>query len=109
MPYSRTTEKRFMPEVDRFTRFGNYLIDTIGIIILLVIHAFVLDEWLQVIPEEGSPFLAIYFFFLYFIYHFLFEYFFSRTPGKFITNTKVVDGDGNRPSVKRLLIRKYIL
>ena len=67
-----------MPEVDRFTRFGNYLIDTIGIIILLVIHAFVLDEWLQVIPEEGSPFLAIYFFFLYFIYHFLFEYFFPE-------------------------------
>ena len=28
---------------------------------------YVLDEWLHVIPEDGSPFLAIYFFFLYFI------------------------------------------
>jgi uncharacterized RDD family membrane protein YckC len=105
LPFFGTTERKFMPEVDRFTRFGNYVIDTIGIIILLVIHALVLDEWLHVIPEKGSPFLAIYFLFLYFMYHFLFEHFFNRTPGKFITNTKVVDEDGNRPSVKRLLIR----
>ena len=94
-----------MLEVDRFTRFGNYIIDTIGVMIIIAIHAFVLDGWLHVIPKDGSPFLVIYFFFLYFIYHFLFEYFFSRTPGKFITNTKVVDEDGNKPSIKILLIR----
>lgn len=94
-----------MPEVDKFTRFGNYIIDTIGVMIIIAIHAFVLDGWLHVTPQNGSPFLAIYFFFLYFIYHFLFEYFFSRTPGKFITNTKVVDEDGNKPSTKILLIR----
>ncbi len=61
-----------MREVDRFTRFGNYILDTIGIIILLVIQAFILDEWLQIIPEDGSPFLAIYFFFyIFFIISFL--------------------------------------
>ena len=98
-------KSNIMPEVDRFTRFGNYIIDTIGVMIIIAIHAFVLDGWLHVIPEDGSPFLAIYFFFLYFLYHFLFEYFFSRTPGKFITNTKVVDEDGNKPSIKILLIR----
>ena len=60
-------KSNIMPEVDRFTRFGNYIIDTIGVMIIIAIHAFVLDGWLHVIPEDGSPFLAIYFFFLYFL------------------------------------------
>jgi uncharacterized RDD family membrane protein YckC len=94
-----------MHEADKFTRFGNYIIDTLGVAIVFATHAFVLDGWLHIIPEDGSPLLSLYAFFLYFIYHFLFEYFFGQTPGKFITNTKVVNEDGNKPTVKALLIR----
>ncbi len=94
-----------MKIADKGTRFGNYIIDKIGFIALIILHAFVLDSWLHVIPEDGSPFLGIYFFVLYVGYHFLFEYFFSRTPGKFFTGTKVTDFNGKKPTARALLIR----
>nr|WP_321229925.1 RDD family protein [uncultured Psychroserpens sp.] len=40
-----------------------------------------------------------------FIYYFIFELLYSRTPGKFQTQTKVVDKNGNKPSVFQLFIR----
>jgi uncharacterized RDD family membrane protein YckC len=90
---------------DKGTRFGNYILDTIGFFIIIMLHAFILDGLLHVIPEDGSPLLGIYYFVLYFGYHFLFEYFFGRTPGKFITNTRVTDFDGQKPTAKELFIR----
>jgi uncharacterized RDD family membrane protein YckC len=90
---------------DKGIRFANHLIDNIGIALLLMLHAFVLDGMLHLVPENGSPFLGLYFLLLYFGYHFIFEYYFGKTPGKFITNTMVVDIDNNKPSVKRLLMR----
>jgi uncharacterized RDD family membrane protein YckC len=70
-----------------------------------MLHAFILDRLLHVIPEDSSPLLGIYYFVLYFGYYFLFEYFFGRTPGKFITNTRVTDREGQKPTTKELLIR----
>lgn len=90
---------------DKGSRFWNYVIDTIVFLIIIMLHAFVLDELLHAIPEDGSPILAIYFFLLYFGYHFLFEYFFGRTPGKFITNTRVTGLNGNKLTIKELLKR----
>lgn len=40
-----------------------------------------------------------------FIYYFFFEIIFSRTPGKFETLTLVVNSEGNKPSIFKLLIR----
>ena len=94
-----------MKIADKGTRFGNYLIDNIAVIILVILHAFILDGVLHVIPEDGSPWLGLYFFVLYFGYHFLFEYFCGRSIGKFITKTKVVDINGDKPSTKALFIR----
>jgi len=94
-----------MKVADKITRFGNYIIDKIGLISIIILHAFILDSWLHVIPAEGSPFLGLYFFILYFAYHFLFEYFFSKTPGKFFTKTKVADLTGAKPKTKTLIIR----
>ena len=90
---------------DKGTRFGNYLLDTIGFFAIIILHAFILDGLLHVIPDDGSPFLGVYYFVLYFGYHFLFEYFFGRTPGKFVTNTRVTGFDGHKPATKALLIR----
>jgi uncharacterized RDD family membrane protein YckC len=40
-----------------------------------------------------------------FVYYFGFELAFYRSPGKFQTQTIVVDKDGNKPSVLQLLVR----
>ncbi|MEM5566010.1 RDD family protein [Psychroserpens sp. AS72] len=40
-----------------------------------------------------------------FLYYFSFEAIYSRTPGKFQTQSKVVDKNGNKPSIFQLLIR----
>jgi uncharacterized RDD family membrane protein YckC len=94
-----------MKIADKGTRFGNHFIDNIAVIILVMLNAFLLDGLLHIVPEDGSPWLALYFFVLYFGYHFLFEYFFGRTIGKFITKTKVVAINGDQPNTKTLLIR----
>ena len=90
---------------DKGTRFGNYLIDKIGFFFIIFLHALILDGWLGVIPEGGSTFLGFHFFFLYVMYHALFEHFFKKTPGKFITNTIVLNEDGSEPNFKDILIR----
>jgi len=94
-----------MKIADKGTRFGNHFIDNIAVIVLVMLNAFLLDGLLHVIPEDGSLWLALYFFVLYFGYHFLFEYFCGRTIGKFITKTKVVDLNGDKPNIKTLFIR----
>jgi uncharacterized RDD family membrane protein YckC len=94
-----------MDTADKGTRLGNYIIDNVCFIVVIIIHAVVLDSVLHIIPEYGSPLLGIYYFILYFSYHFLFEYFFSRTPGKFITKTIVVNKYGEKPNLKSLFIR----
>ncbi len=87
------------------TRFGNNFIDTIGFYLIIFLNALVLDGWLGIMPEGGSDWFVLYFFILYVFYHFIFEYACGKTPGKFITGTKVIDSSGNRPEFKTLLIR----
>ena len=94
-----------MKIADKGTRFGNHFIDNIAVLIIVMLNAFLLDGLLHIIPEDGSPWLALYFFVLYFGCHFAFEYFCGRTIGKFITKTKVVDINGDKPSTKKLFIR----
>ena len=40
-----------------------------------------------------------------FLYYFCFEYFFGRTPGKYHTQSKVVNKDGGKPTTTQLIIR----
>ena len=87
------------------TRFGNYIIDAILFSILFV----VVNIWLQsfgLVEEKGNSLLrllnqAI----LFVMYYIIFEYAFSQTPGKFITGTKVIDENGNKPDFKTLVVR----
>jgi uncharacterized RDD family membrane protein YckC len=46
-----------------------------------------------------------FFFIVTWVYTFLFEFLFLRTPGKWITKSKVVKEDGNRPNILQCLIR----
>nr|WP_321248273.1 RDD family protein [uncultured Psychroserpens sp.] len=43
-----------------------------------------------------------------FLYYFCFEAIYSRTPGKFQTQSIVVNKDGNKPTIFQLLIRNLI-
>lgn len=94
-----------MKIADKETRFGNHFIDNIAFIILVIVNAFLLDGLLHIIPADGSIWLGLYFLVLYFGYHFLMEHFFGRTIGKFITKTKVVTINGDKPNTKTLFIR----
>lgn len=94
-----------MQVADKGTRFVNHFIDMICFFTVIMLHAFILDGLLHVIPEGGSNLLGIYFFVLYFGYHFVFEHYFGRTPGKFFTKTKVTDIHGAKPTAKFLVIR----
>lgn len=99
------SEKSTTRLADKGTRFGNHIIDTIGFFFITFLHAMIFDELLGINPEGGSPLLGIYFFVLYVMYHALFEHFFSKTPGKFITKTHVVTIDGQRPTFIDILGR----
>jgi uncharacterized RDD family membrane protein YckC len=45
---------------------------------------------------------------IYVTYYSVFEYFFGKTPAKFITRTKVVTLDGDKPSFSHILKRSLI-
>lgn len=90
---------------DKGARLGNYIIDKIVFFFLIFLHALILDGWLGVIPEDGSTFLGLYFFFLYVMYHSAFEHFLRKTPGKYITKTIVLKLDGSKLDSKDVLVR----
>ena len=89
---------------DKGARLGNFLIDSIFIILLILIQYLVLT----ILDTEGDFLLyyfEIYIYVFYFLYYFIFEYFFSRTPGKYLTKTIVVNHYGERPNLKAHLKR----
>ena len=55
---------------------------------------------------ETDPLLDLTFLLIsYFLVYTVTEYFFSKTIGKFISRTKVVNLDGTKPGLKRILSR----
>lgn len=87
------------------TRFLNFVIDTVGFLFIIFLNAMILDKWLGIIPPDGSPWLGVYFFALYFLYHALLELFFGKTIGEFFTGTTVLTANGGRPKVKVIILR----
>lgn len=93
----------------RWKRFGNYLVDLVAqwIISFVVTLTITLQT-----TAAGSSFNAGSFGFsilmsmgILFAYYVVCESLFSRTLGKLITGTKVVNLDGSKPSPERILIR----
>lgn len=89
------------------TRFLNFLLDSILFFILHVVHVLILGSALT--DFLGQSFWSNFSYFLveYFLYYFIFELAFARTPGKFITGTKVVDENQQKPGFKAILIRTF--
>ena len=91
-------------------RFMNYFVDTIFYEIgmfTLVIPLIRLIFGNSLFKNFWSNFLIALI--MIFVYYFVFEAAFQRTPGKFITGTKVIMEDGSKPDIgtiiKRTLIR----
>ncbi len=74
---------------------------------------FMIDFWLSSVLGIGFVLLTnrsflvsiITYYVIRFLYYFLFEFMYQRTPGKFETQTIVTNTDGGKPSVFQLLKR----
>ena len=96
-----------MKEVGLGTRVVNFIVDTI--IIFLISYG--LYKWYSfyVYYYQWRGFQFYYFFWATMSgYSFLFELLFKRTPGKWLTMTKVRSADGTKAGVLQLLIRSIL-
>ena len=88
-------------------RFNEFLIDfAICYVLYIVITSLI---WL----EDGFAFFLflccnLAFGVVYFLYYFIMESIWGKTIGKFIFKMKVVDHNGNKPSVKSIAWRSFV-
>ncbi|MEM8888193.1 MAG: RDD family protein [Bacteroidota bacterium] len=91
-------------------RFINYLIDSLGVFLFQIFGTqFLMQAFFGENPNFEDDVVVSSFFLLYlgggFIYYAFFEAMFQKTPGKFLTRTKVVTVDGGKPAAKEIFIR----
>lgn len=97
-----------MKTADKGARLGNVIVDTILVLIFMQLLSIILYLIPEDVAEDYIIAFSIYPAVAYVGYHFFFEYVLGKTPGKFLTRTKVVDERGNKPLVGRLLIRTVL-
>ncbi|UII34354.1 RDD family protein [Fulvivirga ulvae] len=86
-------------------RIGNYVIDTIAYYILLIVFIFILG-FLGILDD--SPILIYPLAFgIIFGYYIIMEATFGKTLGKFVTGTKVVTENGEKPSAGAIVGRTF--
>jgi uncharacterized RDD family membrane protein YckC len=93
---------------DKGARAGNFIIDSMLFILLIMILAVILELLRDVVPEWAFYYFDWYMLVFYFLYYFLFEFFWGKTPGKFFTKTRVVNRLGKKPKFVALLIRNIM-
>jgi uncharacterized RDD family membrane protein YckC len=88
-----------VPQASRGVRLANLVLDSICRSVIGAILGFIASM-------AKSPLLAIGLSLVSMVcYYLLFEGLFQATPGKFITRTRVVDLDGNKPTFTQILGR----
>ena len=97
------------------TRFVNYLIDSIGIWLFqtyglgYLIENFFLNNFIDDFNVNTYTYAVTGIFFLSaFLYYALFEIIFEKTPGKFLTKTRVVNLQGGKAEMGDILLRSLI-
>lgn len=89
------------------TRVLNFLIDTL----LIFIIAYAFAKWynFQVMYWGYRPLPAFSFFVISMVvYYFVFESLCKRTPGKWLSISKVVNKNGQRASILQILVRSLV-
>jgi uncharacterized RDD family membrane protein YckC len=93
-----------MKQVGIGTRTLNFVVDTLIIFFLsfLAYHG-----WAFYAYYYGIIYVPFYYFFwsILFLYYILFESIFSRTPGKWLSLSKVVNRKGKKASFLQILLR----
>ncbi len=86
------------------TRILNFLVD--GLVILLLAYLFFkIHKWYVFYYKITYLNFGWFFFGTMFFYYLLLETIFAKTPGKWLTQTKVVNLYGNKPSFLAITIR----
>src|SRR6476660_5766216 len=93
-----------MKQVGIGTRTLNFIIDTL-IIFFLSLLAY--NVWKFYAYYYHIIYIPFYYFFwiILFLYYILFESIFSRTPGKWLSLSKVVNKNGKKASFLQILLR----
>ena len=89
------------------TRIFQFLVDTVLIFIL----AYFLYQWYNFYVYYWGFYpirFGAFFFMTMWVYVFLFELIFLRTPAKWLAGTKVVSQNGSRPHIGQFFIRAFI-
>ena len=89
-------------------RLANGILDIVGYYILIFIVGIGMSIVLHedfFISEENDPLLSFISFSIFILYYILFEYFFQKTPAKFLTRSKVVSIDGTKPGLGQCIGR----
>jgi len=98
---------RAMKIVGIGTRIFNFLIDTI-LVFAIAYVAFKIRNWYVFYYHVKYFNFGYFFFFTLFLYYTFFEALFARTPGKWMSYTKVVNQKNSTPSFVQVLIRSLI-
>ncbi|SHI62650.1 RDD family protein [Flavobacterium terrae] len=86
-------------------RFANFLIDTVFFGIISQIFFIIIGSIINI--EESLFFSYVLLILLYVSYYTFFESNWQKTIGKFITKTKVVNFDGETPSLTEIIFRSF--
>ncbi|MDI9366041.1 MAG: RDD family protein [Flavobacterium sp.] len=96
-----------MKRVGIGTRVINFLVDTILIAIIAYFIAKGYRFYVYYYGYKGHNF-AIFFWGTLLVYYTFFEAIFTRTPGKFLSYSKVVSSNGKRPNILQILVRSLV-
>jgi uncharacterized RDD family membrane protein YckC len=93
-----------MKQVGIGTRVINFLVDTILIALLALLVSRWYNWYVFYFHFTGRNY-AIFFWATLFVYYTFFEAIFARTPGKFLSYSKVVTNTGKKPNILWVLVR----
>ena len=106
-------EPEFNPEENLASagkRFANYILDTLGFYIFIFVFMFGVGSFFPdafLFTDDDDPIFTFIALAIFAVYYIVFEYFFQRTPAKFLTRCKVVSIDGTKPSLGQCIGRTF--
>ena len=93
-----------MKKVGTGTRTLNFIVDSF-LILLLAYTTYKIQNWYVYYYRTHYFKFGWHFFGVLFVYYTFFESIFARTPGKWLSISKVVDEKGNKPGFIAIVIR----
>jgi uncharacterized RDD family membrane protein YckC len=96
-----------MKPVGDGTRILNFLVDTL-LIFIIAYYSYKAHNWYVTYWGYTYYNFGWFFFGILFIYYFIFELIFRRTPGKWFSFSKVVNKAGKRAGIGRIFLRSLV-